>query len=238
MSNSIVINLQNIKETIPSNVRLIAVTKTVAAEVVKTVYESGIKDFAENKLQEAIHKQQELRDFTDISWHFIGHLQTNKAKKAVESFSWIHSVDSLKLAQKLNFFAQQALENKNILNLPQVCLQIKLLPDKNKYGWSVDDFYQDLSSLQLLKFLHFRGLMTILPRSLSSAEVLSAFEGVRDLALSLRQNNNFPSDFDQLSMGMSGDYLLAIKAGATMIRLGTIIFGNHEVVHSVRSHLP
>lgn len=226
MSNLIVNNLRQIQRTIPPHVRLIAVTKTVSVEVMRTVYEAGIRDFAENKLQEAISKQEKLQDCRDICWHFIGHLQTNKAKKAVESFPWIHSVDSLKLAQKLDFFAQQALENGVIGTLPQVCLQIKFLADENKYGWNVDDFYKDLSSLQRLKFLHFRGLMTILPFGLPSGRVLSAFQGVTDFASSLRQDKYFAPDFDQLSMGMSGDYLLAIEAGATMIRLGTIIFGN------------
>ncbi|BAQ59778.1 hypothetical protein GM3708_183 [Geminocystis sp. NIES-3708] len=228
MSNPIINNLRQIQETIPSNVCLIAVTKTVSVEVIQTVYEAGVKNFAENKLQEAIDKQEKLKHCRDICWHFIGHLQTNKAKKAVESFEWIHSVDSLKLAQKLDFHAQQALENGVIGKLPQVCLQIKFLPDENKYGWSVDEFYQDLSELLNLKNLHFRGLMTILPTGLSSEEILSAFQGVANVASNLRKNQYFPPDFDQLSMGMSGDYSLAIEAGATMIRLGTIIFGDRK----------
>jgi pyridoxal phosphate enzyme (YggS family) len=228
MSSYIVNHLRKIQETIPDHVRLIVVTKSVSVEIMRAVYKAGIRDFAENKLQEAISKQEEFRDFRDICWHFIGHLQTNKAKKVVESFSWIHSVDSLKLAQKLDFFAQQALENEVIVTLPQVCLQVKILRDENKYGWSVGDLYKDLSSLQQLEFLHFRGLMTILPLGLSSAGILSAFQRVTDLASSLRQDNYFPPDFDQLSMGMSRDYLLAIEAGATMIRLGTIIFGDHS----------
>lgn len=228
MSNSIVNNLRQIKHSIPSNVRLIAVTKTVSVEVMKIVYDTGMKDFAENKLQEAIEKQQKLSHLTDICWHFIGHLQSNKAKKAVESFAWIHSVDSLKLAQKLDFYAQQALEKAVITTLPQVCLQIKFLVDDNKYGWSVDEFYQDLDNLVQLKHLHFRGLMTILPKGLSSTEILSAFDGVANLASSVRQNQYFSPDFDQLSMGMSGDYTFAIEAGATMIRLGSVIFRNNQ----------
>lgn len=95
--------------------RLVAVTKKVDVEVMKWVYEQGIKDFGENKLQEAINKQAQLQDLNDITWHFIGHLQSNKAKKAVESFAWIHSVDSLKIAQRLDFYAQQALNEKVII---------------------------------------------------------------------------------------------------------------------------
>ncbi|WP_373480000.1 YggS family pyridoxal phosphate-dependent enzyme [Geminocystis sp.] len=228
MSTDIIHKIQQIKETLPASVSLIAVTKTVSVDGMRVAYACGIRDFAENKLQEALKKQEELQDLADICWHFIGHLQTNKAKKAVESFSWIHSVDSLKLAQKLDFFAQQALENNIITVSPQVCLQVKILPDDNKYGWSVKQLYQDLVTLQQLRFLHLRGLMAILPFGLSDDNILSGFQKVRDLQVCLSDNNYFGKNFNQLSMGMSGDYLLAIKAGATMIRLGTIIFGSRN----------
>lgn len=226
MNDNLVNRLREIQTTIPSHVRLIAVSKTVPPEAMLMVYGEGIRDFAENKLQDAISKQQQLKDFSDICWHFIGHLQTNKAKKVVECFSWIHSVDSLKLAQKLDIYSQEALNKKNITDLPQVCLQVKILPDDNKYGWSVSQLYEDLESLKSLKYLNIRGLMTILPLGLSREKILSAFEEARDLVENLKKS--FNSNFDQLSMGMSGDYLLAIEAGATMVRLGTIIFGDRK----------
>ncbi|BAQ63528.1 YggS family pyridoxal phosphate-dependent enzyme [Geminocystis sp. NIES-3709] len=222
MTHNLVHRLTEIQQSIPPHVRLIAVSKKVSIEAMRVVYHEGLRDFAENKLQDAIVKQEKLRDLSDICWHFIGHLQTNKAKKAIECFPWIHSVDSLKLAQKLDFYAQQALENSIIFQLPQVCLQVKVLPDENKYGWSVEHLYQDLSSLKFLNNLNVRGLMTILPLGLSSTQILSAFQTLRDLRDRLQ--NSFNSNFDQLSMGMSGDYLLAIEAGATMIRLGTKLF--------------
>jgi hypothetical protein len=218
--------LKTIRATIPSNVRLIAVSKQVSVEAIASCYHEGIRDFAENRLQEALEKQSQLKNITDITWHFIGHLQTNKAKKAVESFTWIHSVDSLKLAQRLDTYTEQALQEGKFDQSPQVCLQVKVLPDENKYGWEIEELWRDLPQLQQLNFLHIRGLMTILPLGLTSEEILSAFEKVAEIAQKIRQEGYFADDFDQLSMGMSGDYQLAIQAGATMVRLGSIIFAD------------
>jgi pyridoxal phosphate enzyme (YggS family) len=226
MNDNLVHRLKEIQTTIPSSVRLIAVSKTVSIEAMIMAYGEGVRDFAENKLQDAIDKQQQLKDFCDICWHFIGHLQTNKAKKAVECFSWIHSVDSLKLAQKLDTYSQQALEEGIITDLPQICLQVKILPDDNKYGWSVNQLYKDLESLNSLKYLNIRGLMTILPLGLSDEEIFSAFAQTKNLLEKIK--DSFNGNFDQLSMGMSGDYLLAIESGTTMVRLGTIIFGDRQ----------
>ena len=224
MNYSVIQRLEDIINSIPADVRLIAVSKTVGEQQIRSVYEQGIKDFAENRLQNALEKQQQLADLTDISWHFIGHLQTNKAKKAIESFDWIHSVDSLKLAQKLNFHAQKALAEGTINQPPQVCLQVKVLPDDDKYGWQMADLWQDIPQLEQLSSLDFRGLMSILPLGLSSSQILSAFKNVAKVAEEIRSQGHFTQRFDQLSMGMSGDYHEAIDAGATMIRLGSIIF--------------
>jgi len=224
--NQLVKNLDEIRNTIPTSVRLVAVTKKVDVEVMKWVYEQGIKDFGENKLQEAINKQAQLQDLNDITWHFIGHLQSNKAKKAVESFAWIHSVDSLKIAQRLNFYAQQALNEKVILQKPQVCLQVKPLPDDNKYGWTIEQLWNDLPLLQELHSLSVRGLMVILPLGLSQEETFSTFKSLKVLQEKIRDKGYFSDNFNQLSMGMSEDYLYAIEAGATMIRLGRVIFND------------
>lgn len=228
MNNSITARIQEIKQTIPPQIRLIAVSKTMSADIVRTAYDGGIRDFAENRLQEALEKQEELKDLGDICWHFIGHLQSNKAKKAVESFPWIHSIDSLKIAQKINRLAQEAIALKTITELPQVCLQVKILPDESKYGWDVQQLWQDVEAIKQLDSLRLRGLMAILPLGLSKDETLGAFKNVKSLADELQPH--FGSDFDQLSMGMSGDYPLAIEAGATMIRLGTILFGKRSTV--------
>lgn len=225
--NQLVKNLDEIRNTIPLSVRLVAVTKKVDVEVMKWVYEQGIKDFGENKLQEAINKQAQLQDLKDITWHFIGHLQSNKAKKAVESFAWIHSVDSLKIAQRLDFYAQQALYEKVILQQPQVCLQVKPLPDDNKYGWTIEQLWNDLPLLQELHSISVRGLMVILPLGLSPEETFSTFKSLKILQEKIRNEGYFSDKFNQLSMGMSEDYLYAIEAGSTIVRLGRIIFNDN-----------
>jgi hypothetical protein len=211
--------INQIKEQIPAQVRLIAVTKQVSVETIRQAYAAGVRDFAENRLQEALTKQQQLQDLPDICWHFIGHLQTNKAKKALQHFQWIHSVDSLKLAQHLNRLAGE------LSCQPQVCLQVKVLADPNKYGWQVSELLADLNQLNLCQNLNIQGLMTILPLGLSESEALAAFKATQQLAAQIKNQHWSHIQMNHLSMGMSGDYLLAIQAGATMIRLGTIIFG-------------
>ncbi|MGK7952734.1 MAG: YggS family pyridoxal phosphate-dependent enzyme [Xenococcaceae cyanobacterium] len=212
-------NISQIRANIPEYIRLIAVTKTVSPLAMREAYEAGIRDFAENRLQEALSKRQELQDLTDVTWHFIGHIQTNKARKVIENFAWIHSVDSLKLAKRLNKLARE------LDCQPQVCLQVKLRKDPNKYGWEVPELWQDLPQIALCDFLNIQGLMSILPLGLSETEILATFKAVKQLAREIN-HKQYPSiQMNQLSMGMSGDYLLAIEAGATMIRLGQIIFG-------------
>ncbi len=226
MNNSITTQINKITSQIPADVRLVAVSKTISADNIRIAYQTGLRDFAENRLQEALEKQEQLADLKDISWHFIGHLQSNKAKKAVESFPWIHSVDSLKIAKKMNHFAEEALTQNVIEDIPSVCLQVKILPDESKFGWNVPELWEDLPFLKELNHLRLRGLMAILPLGLSTDESLSAFKQVKDLRDRLKED--LGANFDQLSMGMSGDYPLAVEAGATMIRLGTIIFGKRN----------
>ncbi|GBF79635.1 YggS family pyridoxal phosphate-dependent enzyme [Aphanothece sacrum] len=210
--------LDQIRQQIPPSVLLIGVTKQVSVSAMKEAYEAGVRDFAESRLQEAIPKQEQLQDLKHISWHFIGHLQTNKAKKVLEHFDWIHCVDNLKLAQRLNQLVQEG------VNSPKLCLQVKVLPDPNKYGWHIRELLDDLSELERCKHLKIEGLMTILPLGLSESEILAAFDQTRQLAQTLKQQSSL--SMEQLSMGMSSDYLLAIQQGATMIRLGRIIFGD------------
>lgn len=214
---NIVQRLQQVRLSIPPHVRLIAVTKQVPVEVMRVAYAAGIRDFGENRLQEALSKQEQLLDLTDICWHFIGHLQTNKAKKALEHFQWIHSLDSLKLAKYLNKYAA------DLSLCPQICLQVKVLPDANKYGWQVDELWNDLPELVQCKQLNIQGLMTILPLGLNEEQILAAFQSTKELATKITAQSSL--NLSQLSMGMSDDYPLAIEAGATMIRLGRVIFG-------------
>jgi PLP dependent protein len=222
MTGLIAEKIAQINSEIPSNVSLIAVTKQVTVDKIREAYQAGVRNFAENRLQDALDKQEKLQDLKDISWHFIGHLQSNKARKVLEHFDWIHSVDDLNIALRLNSLATELGLN------PQVLLQVKLLPDPNKYGWNGNELKQDLARLNELNHLKIKGLMTILPLGLNQSEMLTTFEKTRDLASEINQENWSNLKLTELSMGMSSDYLLAIKAGATMIRLGTIIFGDRN----------
>ena len=222
MQDEITKRIREIQQEIPDHVRLIAVSKQVAPEAMRIAYEAGIRDFAENRLQEAIAKQEELQDLADICWHFIGHLQTKKARKVITNFHFIHSIDSLKLAQKIDTLAAE-LDIK-----PQLLLQVKPLEDPNKFGWQISELLQDISSLNDLSNVKIKGLMTILPWGLTPEQNLSAFNTVKELAEKIRQQNYPRLPMEELSMGMSGDYPLAIKAGSTMIRLGRTIFGERQ----------
>ncbi|KOP24181.1 hypothetical protein AMR41_22710 [Hapalosiphon sp. MRB220] len=219
MSSPISERINTVRAELPPSVRLIAVSKQVPTDLIRTAYTTGIRDFAESRIQEAIAKQAELQDLSDITWHFIGHLQSNKAKKALENFQWIHSVDNLKLAQRLNELAQQ------IDVSPYVCLQVKILPDPNKSGWNVPQLLADLTILNQCKNLQIQGLMTIPPLGLTEPETMTVFNRTRELAQKIREQNWPHIQMQHLSMGMSGDYKLAIQAGATMVRLGTTLFG-------------
>ncbi|MEJ6485079.1 YggS family pyridoxal phosphate-dependent enzyme [Nostoc punctiforme UO1] len=222
MNSSISERIVSIRSSLPTSVKLIAVSKQVSAQAIRSAYSAGIRDFAESRIQEAASKQAELQDLSDITWHFIGHLQSNKAKKAIEQFSWIHSVDNLKLAQRLDQLAQQLGVS------PQVCLQVKILPDPNKSGWSVPELLADLPTLDQYKNLQIQGLMTIPPSGLNDPEILNVFNFNRELAKKIQEQNWSHIKMQHLSMGMSGDYELAVQAGATMVRLGTILFGDRS----------
>lgn len=214
--------LKEIRPLVPSMVRLIAVTKTFPAAIVRAAYANGIRDFAENKAQEALAKQAELGDLTDVTWHFIGHVQSNKSRRILEYFDWIHSVDSLKLAIRLD---KQAAElNKK----PTCCLQVKLAVDPNKDGFERDDLIAALPDLDQLAHLNIVGLMVIAPYGLPAAQTQAIFERGSALADSIRAMGLKRIAMSELSMGMSGDFEGAIAAGATLIRLGSSLFGQRK----------
>lgn len=227
MTSSIADAVAQVRQHLPASVQLIAVTKQVPVSAMREAYAAGVRDFGESRIQQAASKQAQLQDLPDITWHFIGSLQSNKAKKALEQFQWIHSLDSLKLAQRLDQLAHQ-------LSLaPQVCLQVKLLSDPNKSGWTVPELLASLSELNQCRNLQIRGLMTIPPLGLNESEILSAFRSTRELADKIQQQNWSHIQMQQLSMGMSDDYQLAVKAGATMVRLGRILFGDRPALDKV-----
>jgi PLP dependent protein len=209
--------LEQIRSTLPETVKLIAVTKQVPVEAIRAAYQLGIRDFGESRIQEAAAKQEQLQNLQDITWHLIGHLQTNKAAKGLEQFHWIHSLDSLKLAQRLNQLAAERPTK------PKLCLQVKIVPDPNKYGWTVPELLDALPELSQCQHLDIVGLMTIPPYGLPEAETLAIFQQARKLAHQIRQQSSL--QIQELSMGMSGDYMLAVQAGATMVRLGSTLFG-------------
>ncbi|WP_448561427.1 YggS family pyridoxal phosphate-dependent enzyme [Trichothermofontia sp.] len=211
--------ITQIQAQLPPTVRLIAVTKAVPTDLMRVAYATGVRDFGESRVQEALTKQAELSDLANLTWHLIGHLQSNKATKAMQHFQWIHAIDSLKLAQHLDFIAQQQGYS------PNLCLQVKFLPDPSKYGWSVPDLKAQLADLDRCQHLHIRGIMTILPQGLTDTESQNTFQEAKAFTLHLRQQPWSHLKFEELSMGMSGDYHLAVPAGATMIRLGRILFG-------------
>ena len=223
MSSSISERIAIIRSTLPQGVKLIAVTKKVPSDKIRLAYEAGIRDFAESRIQEAMGKRAELEDLSDITWHFIGHVQSNKAKKIISNFQWIHSLDSLKLAQRLDRLASELKIN------PLVCLQVKILPDPNKSGWNIDELRGDLPALALCKRLQFQGLMTIPPLGLNDFEILDVFKRTKELATEIRDRNWQNFKMSDLSMGMSGDYKIALQADTTMVRLGTILFGERPL---------
>ncbi|BAZ89056.1 hypothetical protein NIES932_05250 [Raphidiopsis curvata NIES-932] len=220
MTSSIAERVTIIRAQLPPSVRLIAVSKQVPTQLMREAYGAGIRDFGESRIQEAASKQMELQDLPDITWHFIGHLQSNKAKKAVELFSWIHSVDNLHIAERLHNIAQ--IMGTNLHS----CLQVKILPDPQKSGWTVPQLLADLPFLSQYQSLQIQGLMTIPPWGLEEERILYVFNHTYSLAQEIARQKWANIQMRELSMGMSGDYNLAVKAGATMVRLGTILFGN------------
>lgn len=219
--------LKTIQSRIPEHVRLIAVTKTFPALVIRDAYATGLRDFAENKVQEALAKQAELGDLTDVTWHFIGHVQSNKSRKVVENFDAIHSVDSLKLAKRLD---RQAAE---LNKCPRCYLQVKLASDPSKDGFELDELMAALPALDQLTHLNIVGLMVIPPNGLTDAQTKEIFEEAQALSNQLGQPQPGTTPFtrltfQELSMGMSGDFEQAIAAGATAVRIGSGLFGRRQ----------
>jgi pyridoxal phosphate enzyme (YggS family) len=201
-----------IKNKIPSNVNILAVSKGFKSQEIRTIQNIGQNDFGESKFQEAFEKQLMLQDLKEINWHFIGRIQTNKIRKIVQNFRYIHSVDSFEKLQKISNISSE--EKKN----PSIMLQIKLSDDPTKGGFNPEFLIMKWSEIQKLKNITLTGLMTINPKGLSSKENFKLFKECRSLADSLK--------LPDCSMGMSGDWKEAIEAGSTWLRLGALIFGD------------
>ena len=206
------LNYIKIKNKIPSNVNLLAVSKGFQSQDIKFINTLGQNDFGESKFQEAFEKQIILKDLKELKWHFIGRIQSNKIKKIVQNFKYIHSVDSYTKLEKISNVAFK--ENKN----PIIMLQVKLSNDPSKGGFNPSFLLEKWDEIIELRNVDIRGLMTINPKGLTSYENLDLFKKCRSLADLLKLSD--------CSMGMSGDWEEAIGAGATWLRLGSIIFGD------------
>ena len=207
-------NYLKIKNKIPSNVNILAVSKGFTSQEIKTIQNIGHNDFGESKFQEAFEKQLILKEFKEIKWHFIGRIQSNKIRKIVQNFKYIHSVDSLEKLRKISTISYE--EKKN----PYIFLQVKFSDDPNKGGFNPELLKSGWSEIQELKSIKLSGLMTINPKGLSSKENSGLFKKCRALADSLQ--------LPDCSMGMSGDWEEAIDAGSTWLRLGSLIFGGRS----------
>lgn len=206
----------------PDSVRFIAASKTHSSESLEPLLQAGLSDLAENTTQEALPKIERLRLFAP-TWHFIGHLQSNKAKWIPGRFHWLHALDSAALAQRLERLASAQGVELNAL------IEVNITGDPKKHGVAADQLDALLESLQAaeLRQVKLRGLMTIGPYPATTAQQHQCFARLRHLSETARVNWGLPH-FDQLSMGMSDDYPAAIAEGATMIRIGTALFGERD----------
>lgn len=207
----------------PNTVRLIAATKTVPVAPIQAAVDAGITHFGESRLQEALPKLDALAARTDVAWHFIGQLQRRKVKAVIGRFQLIHSVDSLELAHEIDRRA----EEKGLCQ--SVLLEVNVGEESTKTGFSASELANVLERLATMPNLAVKGLMAIPPPSEAPEAARPYFRAVRDLADSLKRSAHHRIRMDELSMGMSHDFEIAIEEGATYVRIGTAIFGERPV---------
>ena len=203
------------------SVRLVAVSKTVPTDIVRQALEIGVTILGENYVQEAQKKFQALVQYP-VSWHFIGHLQSNKAKYAVRLFDMIHSVDSLKLARELD--KQAAKVDK----IQQILVQVNISGEETKSGIAADETMALITAISQMENLSLRGLMTMPPYFYQPEKVRPFFAALRKLRDQINEQHIPNVSIEELSMGMTGDFEVAIKEGATLVRIGTAIFGERQ----------
>ncbi|MEO6054308.1 MAG: YggS family pyridoxal phosphate-dependent enzyme [Chthoniobacterales bacterium] len=221
----IVHNLENIRLKIaratakarrkPEDVRLIAVSKTYPAEKVREVIEEGHILFGESRVQEAVVKIAQLP--SNLQWHFIGHLQKNKVRKALPYFDLIHGVDNYEIAEDINRIAEE------LGRFPRVLLEVNVSGEGSKFGFKPDQLRERMEALLAFQRIEIHGLMTMAPLSDDAEKARPYFTQLRELRDQLQEEFRLP--LPELSMGMSGDYEVAIEEGATLVRVGTAIFG-------------
>ena len=210
-------NLKKIKATIPTEVTLVAVSKTKPNEAIMEAYEAGQRIFGENKVQDLALKAELLPK--DIQWHMIGHLQTNKVKFIAPFISLIHGVDSVKLLKEIN---KRAAQNDRVINC---LLQIHIAQEETKFGFDESEAAELLMHRSEFSNIQIVGLMGMATNTSEDLQIRMEFSNLKELSLKL---SNAQFKLPIISMGMSGDYLLAIKEGSTMVRVGSALFGSRK----------
>ena len=228
MASDIAENIAHVQERIaaacrragrkPEDVRLIAISKTFSAECVREAYEAGLREFGENRVQEAAAKRPALSGLA-ATWHLVGHLQSNKAKPARDLFQWVQSVDSVRLAERLDKVAAPGSTRL------QVLIEVNLGGEESKAGVKESEVLPLVESLSRLETIEVRGLMAIPPFLEDAEQTRPYFRRLRELANEIAGKNLPGVTMQELSMGMSHDFEIAIEEGATMVRVGTAIFG-------------
>lgn len=223
-------NLKEVQENIlkaceksgrnPEDVTLIAVSKAKPVPMLQEIYDENIRDFGENKVQELVEKYDELPQ--DIKWHMIGHLQRNKVKYIVDKVCLIHSVDSYRLAEEINIQAKK----KNI-TVP-ILVEVNIAEESSKFGVHAEDAIALVEQIAQLENVRIKGLMTIAPFVENPEDNRQYFRNIRQLSVDIAAKNIDNVFMNVLSMGMTGDYMVAIEEGATMVRVGTGIFGERN----------
>jgi pyridoxal phosphate enzyme (YggS family) len=205
----------------PKSIRLVAVSKTVQAEIIKEAIKAGVTILGESYIQEAIGKINSLSTYP-VSWHFIGHLQTKKAKYAVKFFDLIHSVDSIKLALELDR------EAAKINKVQDILIQVNISGEQTKFGARTDDVLNMVKKISELKNVSIKGLMTMPPFFNDPEKARPYFRKLCQLKDFIGQSIMRQISMNELSMGMSNDYKIAIAEGATLVRIGTALFGERN----------
>ena len=201
----------------PQEVTLIAVSKTKPVEMLKEAYDAGARVFGENKVQEIVDKYDQMP--SDVQWHMIGHLQRNKVKYIVDKAKLIHSVDSLRLAQQIS---QEAIKKEVEVD---ILIEVNVAEEASKFGLSTEEVIQMIEAIAKLPAVHIKGLMTVAPFTDNPEDNRPYFRNLKQLAVDIDGKNIDNVTMSVLSMGMTGDYEVAIEEGATMVRVGTGIFG-------------
>jgi len=214
-------NLEELRRAVPNHVKIIAVSKTKPVSLLKAAYDVGQKAFGENYVQEIVEKHTELP--SDIEWHFIGHLQTNKVKNIAPFVSYIHAVDSEKLLREID---KQAEKNNRIIHC---LLQFHIADEESKFGFQLHNYIEVIKAIPFDEFKNTKicGVMGMASFVQNQLQIENEFSKLRDIFHYLK-NEIFSQneDFKELSMGMSGDWPLAVDKGSTMIRIGSSLFGN------------